>query len=133
VSDLARHGRCRCGLVNFEARGAPLRVGVCHCESCRRATGAAFAVYADYAPDAVTIAGEPAVWSSRPGVERVFCPRCGSPIAFRDESEPRMTSLHLGGFDDPASLGAPHHVTYEHEGLDWARAALAPLTTEKGS
>jgi hypothetical protein len=133
VSATLRRGRCRCGRVSFETRGEPVRVGVCHCESCRRATGSAFAAYADYLQSAVTIAGEPAVWSSRPGVERLFCPRCGSPIAFRDENEPRMTSLHLGAFEDAEELGPPHHVTYAHEGLGWAREALAPILGKESS
>ncbi len=33
-------GRCLCGAVEFEAQGAPKWVCWCHCESCRRHSGA---------------------------------------------------------------------------------------------
>jgi hypothetical protein len=125
-TELWNAGGCRCGLVRFRAQGAPFRVGVCHCESCRRATGAAFATYVDYLEDKVTIEGAAAVWSSTPGVERLFCPRCGSPIAFRDQDEPRLMCLHLGAFDAPEPF-TPHHVTHAEEGFDWAKRALAPV------
>jgi hypothetical protein len=129
MSETIRTGGCRCGRVSFEARGAPLRVGVCHCESCRRASGSAFEVFVDYPHDAVAIAGEPAAWSSRPGVERLFCPRCGSPIAYRGADWLGETSLCLGAFAGPEEF-TPHHVTFEAEGLDWARRALAPILAE---
>lgn len=125
-AELVRRGGCRCGSVRFEARGPARRIGVCHCESCRRATGSAFAVYLDYPPEAVTLAGEAAVWSSRPGVERRFCPRCGSPVSYQGvAAEPEM-SLHLGAFDAAEGL-VPHHATGEAEALAWARRALAPI------
>jgi hypothetical protein len=122
---LIRRGGCRCGRVRFEARGPERRVGACHCESCRRATGAPFAVYLDYPPETVTLQGEAAVWSSRPGVERAFCGRCGSPLSYRGEAAEPEISLHLGAFDAPEGL-VPRHVTGEAEALAWARAALAP-------
>lgn len=128
--DVVQRGGCRCGKVRFEARGAPLRVGVCHCESCRRATGGAFAVFVDYPRMTVAFSGEPAVWSSRPGVERLFCDRCGSPIGFRDDDEPPETNLYLGAFARHAAFGPPHDVTHEEEALEWARSLLAPLTEE---
>lgn len=124
---MVRSGRCRCGRVTFEARGEPNKVGVCHCESCRRATGSAFAVYVDYPLDAVTISGGPAVWLSRPGVEWTYCGQCGSPISYYGSPWPNEISLNLGAFVHPEEFPAPHHVTFEDEGLPWAREALAPI------
>jgi hypothetical protein len=125
-------GRCRCGRVSFTLRGEPTGVGVCHCESCRRATGSAFATYVDVLSDQVAIEGEIAIYESRPGVERLFCSACGSPIAYRDRGdEPAETALHLGAFDDP-SVFAPDNATYAEESLDWALNALAPLMTRSG-
>jgi len=128
----AHLGGCRCGLVRFEARGAPLRVGVCHCQSCRRATGAAFAVYVDFPRDAVAFEGEPAVWSSSPGVEWLFCARCGSPIAYRGGGSPTETNIHLGAFAHP-EVFTPNHVTFADEALDWSGRALSALNVQHGA
>ena len=45
-----RRGGCSCGAVRFELRGEPLKVGLCHCTKCRKATGSAFLAYADWPP-----------------------------------------------------------------------------------
>ena len=120
-------GGCRCGVVRFTLKGAPTGVGVCHCESCKRATGGAFATFVDAANAQVTIEGDVAAYSSRPGIERLFCAACGSPIAYRDTvSERPGTALHLGAFDDPTGL-IPDNATYAEEGFDWALKALGPL------
>ncbi len=130
AAPIVRTGGCRCGRVRFTLRGEPFRVGFCHCESCRRATGGAFAVFVDVMSADVTIEGEPAVWSSRPGVERLFCPQCGSPVAYRDGDDPAQTALHLGAFDAPEEL-TPHHATFPDEGFAWALRTLAPLLREE--
>ena len=41
-----RHCSCNCGAVLLEARGTPLRVRLCHCLTCRKATGSAFMAFA---------------------------------------------------------------------------------------
>jgi hypothetical protein len=33
-------GKCFCGAVEIEMRGAPLEMGYCHCEGCRRYSAA---------------------------------------------------------------------------------------------
>ena len=36
---------CFCGAVEIEATGVPLEVGYCHCDSCRRYSGAPLSAY----------------------------------------------------------------------------------------
>jgi len=48
-------GRCLCGVVKFEARGKPKGIFWCHCDSCRRHTGAPVSVFAGFANDAVAV------------------------------------------------------------------------------
>jgi hypothetical protein len=85
----------------------------------------------DYPAGAAVINGAPAIWSSQPGVERMFCPRCGSPIAYRDQDEPPLIAIHVGAFDSPREL-VPYHATHEEEGFDWALDVLEVLV-EKNS
>lgn len=44
-------GGCLCGLVRFEATGAPKWTAYCHCRSCRRHTGAPVSAYAGFAEE----------------------------------------------------------------------------------
>ena len=46
----AATGRCHCGGVRFVARFPSRFVAHCHCESCRRAHGAAFVTWAGFPP-----------------------------------------------------------------------------------
>jgi hypothetical protein len=86
-------GGCLCGAVRFVARGAPYRVGLCHCMDCRKHHGALFHASAIFPEDAVTIEGEPHSYAGR-----FFCARCGSSVFSRSEDE---IELHLGALDEP--------------------------------
>jgi hypothetical protein len=48
-------GRCLCGAVRFEARGRPKGVFWCHCNSCRRHSGAPVSVFVGFENNAVTV------------------------------------------------------------------------------
>ncbi len=114
-----RQGRCLCGQVRFVARGAPKWVAHCHCESCRRATSAAFATYVGYPAAAVAWTGTPpASYASSPGVERRFCPRCGSPMSFAGERWPGEIHLFAASFLEPAAFAPQVHV-HAAEQLAW--------------
>ena len=62
-----------CGSVRFKLRGEPLKVGLCHCTKCRKATGSSFLAYADWPPFAFRFTGEVRDYRGRS-----FCPVCGS-------------------------------------------------------
>ena len=78
-----RKGHCLCGAVSFEYEGPENWVGHCHCESCRRNTSSAFTTFMGVPNAAYRFTGiEPAVYQSSPGVRRLFCPKCGAPVAY---------------------------------------------------
>lgn len=113
-------GRCLCGHIRYRFEGEPMWVAHCHCESCRRQTSSALATFFGVPSDKLTyLAAPPAVYESSPGVERLFCPRCGAPIAYRNEaSYPNETHLYLGTLDDPNAVRATQHV-FADEQLAW--------------
>lgn len=118
-----RGGRCLCGAVRFLARGEPRWIAHCHCESCRRATSAALVTYAGFAIEDVIWSGlDRAKFSSSPGVERSFCPRCGSPLSFSGERWPGEIHLFAVSFDDPGKLLPTVHV-HAGEQLPWLQLA----------
>src|SRR5689334_4688534 len=97
-------GRCLCGEVRFEARGNPKWVRWCHCESCRRHSGAPASVFVSFDDDAVTTKGTIAMFQSSPGVERGFCARCGSTLTCSNQRLPGETHYYVGVFERAAEL-----------------------------
>ena len=89
-------GGCLCGDVRIVAKGAPLRVGICHCLDCRKHHGAIFFASAIFPMEVVTVRGEVQEYEGRH-----FCPRCGSSVysVSNDEFE-----FHLGSMDQPNQL-----------------------------
>lgn len=116
-----RQGGCACGRTRFETRGAPIFVANCHCASCRRATGAAMSSYVGFKSDQVAWSGEaPAVFASSPGVERRFCPACGTALSYSGAKWAGETHLFLGAFDDPSAFH-PDGEAFPEEALSWLK------------
>ena len=114
-----REGGCLCGAIRFTAEGAPKWTSYCHCQSCRRHTGAPVSAYAGFEKDKVRfITDAPAYYVSSPGVRRGFCPRCGSTLSYEGERWPNELHLHLGAFDDPTTF-APTGQAFAEEKLPW--------------
>jgi hypothetical protein len=111
-------GRCHCGEVRFVARFPSRFVAHCHCESCRRAHGAAFVTWAGFPEAQVQVlAGAPAlaVHESSPGTRRSFCARCGTKLFFQSLRWPGETHVTLAAFDAPLDRAPQGHAFYaEH-------------------
>jgi len=119
-------GRCLCGRVRYLAAGEPLWVAHCHCESCRRATGAPLATYAGFAAEAFAwTAGEPASFASSSGVLRTFCGRCGTSLTYQGERWPGEVHVLAATLDRPGAV-TPQGEAFAGERLPWLRLAPAP-------
>ncbi|HEY5646424.1 MAG TPA: GFA family protein [Pseudomonadales bacterium] len=116
----AAGGRCLCGRYRFHTRGNPLWVAHCHCESCRRHTGAPVATYAGYLQEAVGFEPEtPPFFNSSAGVRRSFCERCSTPLAYAAEFFPGEIHLFRSTFDEPAALEVTRHVLFNEREADF--------------
>jgi hypothetical protein len=110
MTENLHHGRCLCGAVRFTTTGPAKWTGYCHCESCRRQTGAPVSAYAGFEADRVRFEGAPiATFASSPGVTRSFCARCGTPLAYPGERWPGEIHLHVSGFDRPEDFAPTGH------------------------
>jgi hypothetical protein len=112
-------GRCYCGATRIRATQKPLAVAYCHCIDCRRATGAPVAAFAAFDEAAVTFTpndGHKA--SATPGVERTFCPGCGSPLAGRYDYLPGQVYVAVSLLDQANEL-APQLHAHEGQRLTW--------------
>ncbi|MEZ5728346.1 MAG: GFA family protein [Burkholderiaceae bacterium] len=106
------HGRCLCGKVNYQIDGPVGPISFCHCSSCRRASGSAFAANANVAAaDFRLLTGRDALqeFESSPGKFRSFCSGCGSPIYARRADLPDTLRIRAGTLlDDPGSRPTQH-------------------------
>lgn len=116
-------GGCLCGAVRYEIDETPKMQIACHCDSCRKSSGAAF-VTAAVAPRGVTrITGALRVYaetadSGRP-IKRYFCPTCGSKVYSEIATVPDAYAIQAGTLDDP-SWFRPKMNFYASKALDWA-------------
>lgn len=105
-------GSCLCGQVRYEIRGAPKAMYHCHCGTCRKANGAAFATNLIVAADdfAVVSGREGlASFESSPRKRRYFCSRCGSPLYSHAEATAQIVSVRSGTLDGDPGLRPSIH------------------------
>lgn len=116
-------GHCLCGATRYEASIAPIWQTHCHCESCRRATGAAFASFFGFTDGNWRWCGAaPATYQSSPDVWRDFCATCGTPMTYRSDRFPGETHFYAGTLDDPSAYAPTEHV-HSAEMLPWLHLA----------
>ena len=94
---------CLCGAVRLTLDGPPLRVGLCHCMTCRKETGSAFKHFAVFPRSAVTITGETRAWAAPSGEPRHFCPVCGARV-FAHERDASEIEVEVGSLDGTSLL-----------------------------
>ncbi len=113
-------GGCHCGAVRYEAVGKPVYVPYCHCETCRKTTGAPVVLFVMFEKEQVRfIKGERKIYASSPGVGRAFCPDCGTPLSYEGEwGGKTIIEVHAGTLDDPEIFVPDRHAFYG-ERISW--------------
>lgn len=112
-----REGGCLCGAVRYRVEGEPLNIGICHCETCRRAASAPRLPFVGFPTGRFRLTrGEPHAFDSSPGVTRTFCGRCGSPLTY--SSDPDFIDVMTCSLDDPSAFPPTAHV-WEGERVAW--------------
>ncbi|MCH9046764.1 MAG: GFA family protein [SAR324 cluster bacterium] len=100
-------GRCLCGKVQYEVRGALRPVIACHCNTCRRFTGGIWMATAARG-EHLTILGEGNLswYQSSARGRRGFCAHCGANL-FLD---------HAGTLNKPTGLQLAVHIFTDEAG-----------------
>ena len=118
---------CRCGQLTATATGEPVRVSACHCLSCKKRSGSAFAVQARWPTDKVAIEGRSKTFvkvaDSGNSATYHFCPECGSDVHYEidgkfDDKFNGLVAIPVGAFDDPYFL-TPKFSVWEQRKHDW--------------
>ncbi len=76
-------GSCFCGAVQFEVSGAPVAMGICHCDSCRHWSAGPVNSFALWPKDVVKItAGADAIgtFAKTDNSHRKWCTKCGGHV-----------------------------------------------------
>ena len=115
-------GGCLCGAIRYRAATAPVRGVLCHCEMCRRHSGAPALAFVHFPIESFEWLGaEPAAYRSSEFAERTFCPQCGSTLGMREEVLKDRIQVCVGTLDEPDRVRLDDHV--------WTRSRIAWFDT----
>lgn len=118
-----KRGHCLCGDVAFEYSGPENWRGHCHCESCRRNCSAPFTTFMGVPRTAFRWTGKaPGVYQSSPGVRRLFCAHCGTPMAFEADRYPDEIHLYAASLEESSGFVPDFHVHWA-EKVPWVQLA----------
>lgn len=96
-------GKCLCGSVSYKVSVDPSFVLNCHCEDCRRSTGAVFGTNVFVAEDKVQITGKLSSYShtadSGNTMTKRFCPKCGTLLFGNSSGRQNSVSIRAGTID----------------------------------
>ena len=98
-------GGCLCGAIRYETKSDAVRMVNCHCDDCRRVTGASFATNVFVKADDLKVTqGTPGIFKhlAESGNRRVkeFCRDCGSQLFSYGDGRPGLKSVKVGTIDD---------------------------------
>jgi hypothetical protein len=118
------HGSCFCGAVQLTVSGAPVAMGYCHCESCRRWSAAPVNAFTLWNAAAVRItrgADNLGIYNNTDNSHRSWCKTCGGHV-FTDHPGMGLTDVYAAVI--PEFAYRPEiHVHYQetrlrmHDGL----------------
>ena len=100
-------GGCICGNVKYETLNDPVRVTICHCKFCQRATGSAYMVEPIFRLEDLRITrGSTTTFLHRSqGSGKTntihFCAACGTKLYLSFERFTDVCGVYAGTFDDP--------------------------------
>ena len=118
MSDVVEGG-CLCGAVRYRVNGGSLARALCHCRTCRLASGAPSVGWVVFRSSDFALTSEPPIsFQSSPGVIRTFCGKCGTPLTYQRTAKPDtidVTTVSLAHPDD----FAPTKEIWIEEKLAW--------------
>lgn len=129
-------GGCLCGDIRYEINGEPVRAAHCHCDDCRRATGASFATNVFFKDEDVKITkGSPKRFQHKADsgntLTKEFCGNCGSQLFGIGSGSTGIRHVKVGTLDD-ASFVKPQIEVFTSRKLPFIRLSDETEHFEKG-
>jgi hypothetical protein len=128
-----REGGCFCGKVRYGVTGEPLTSAICHCVSCRRASGAQSVAWLTFPLDGFSfVSGDPVEYRSSAEVRRTFCGGCGTSLTYQHDGDPDFIDVTTASLDLPDELPPARHVWLEDK-VGWESVNDGLPQFERGS
>jgi hypothetical protein len=114
-------GGCHCGAVRYTLSAKPDASMICHCETCRRVSGAPVLAWLSVDAEKFAITrGHPKDYVSSEGVQRQFCGRCGAQITYGRTDDEEWIDVTTATLDDPDAFPPTHHSWTSHD-IAWIK------------
>ena len=95
-------GGCACGAVRYRLASEPFDAGYCHCELCRRSSGAPLLAFATVPLDRLIVTrGEMRRRRSSDFGERGYCADCGTQLTMHVDHQPDTIDFTICSLDEP--------------------------------
>lgn len=99
------------------ARSEPIKPHYCHCQTCRKVTGAPVSAWVNFAkPSFEWLGDEPAWYQSSPGMKRGFCGKCGTSLCTLEDDG--YVCVSIVSLDRAADIAPAYHIYWQHA-LPW--------------
>ncbi len=98
-------GGCLCGAIRYEVEGPFKSSSVCHCRSCRLASGAPSVAWSVLPRSRFRwLQGQPRLFASSLPVQRGFCPQCGTQLTYEHTDAPDDIEITTLSLDEPNNV-----------------------------
>lgn len=109
-----------CGAIRYRVEGTPSSISICHCRSCRLASGApAVSWFVVARAQFELLSGSLTIHRSSTPVQRGFCGKCGTQVTYAHQSAPETIELTTASLDEAGRL-QPTREIWLSEKLPWA-------------
>jgi hypothetical protein len=111
-------GGCLCGAVRYSLNARPLAVNACHCDDCKKLSGATnllmvMAERASFAPEKGDVSRYTKRADSGRNVDILRCANCGTRLWHEPQSAPNYMFIAVGTLDDPNWAIPTSHIWVE--------------------
>jgi hypothetical protein len=98
-------GGCLCGAIRYIAERPFSSVSVCHCRSCRLASGSPTVSWFVLPSSRFRcLQGAPKLFALSPPVKRGFCRRCGTQLTYQHQDGPGEIEITTLSLDEPGRV-----------------------------
>ena len=119
MGELVVVGGCLCGAIRYQAEAPFNSVSVCHCRSCRLASGAPTVSWFVLPQSRFRwLQGSPTIFTSSPPVRRGFCSQCGTQLSYQHIDAPTEIELTTLSLDEPGEV-RPTREIWLSERVPW--------------